>query len=77
MVNLLRAKADRSSDGAEGKAFWHCFVHRFDNIRKQPLLIQTQGSIFCFDKDCSIIPPRNVTIQEVNRAGLGRAELPG
>ena len=32
--NLLRSKADRSSDRAEGKAFWPCFCHRFENTRK-------------------------------------------
>ena len=33
MVGLLISKADRSSDRAEGEAFWHCFFQRFDNIR--------------------------------------------
>ena len=63
LVDLLRSKADRSFDRAEGEAFWHCFFHRFDNIRKRPLLIRTQGSRFCFNKDCSIIPPSRASAE--------------
>ena len=34
LVDLLRMKANRSSDRAEGEAFLPCFCHRFEITRK-------------------------------------------
>ena len=45
LVEHLRLKADRSSDSAEGEAFWPCFCHRFESIRMRPILIRTLASV--------------------------------